>query len=794
MSETEILPVKPKYSIITVNTNGLAHTMKCVESIFACTKDFELIIIDNASDDGSAEYLNHLVAEYENVKLITTPQKYTFSVNNNFGIKIATGEFIVFLNNDTIVSEDWLIKMENHFINIPLDKIGAVGPVTSNSNGKQAVGIQDPKSWHAKHHRQWTMTGVLFGWCMMFKKSVIDEIGGFDEDFENSHEDNELCLRAQLSGYKLIIALDTYIYHEGQATLRKMMKSKEEYLDKGLVNRELFYDKYYDHEKTKKYLVAVYRTNGGEHLEESLTQTSKFSDSIIIHFCRSKWSKHERDVIAASLKERFPKIVNIGWYDGVFQEDYERNWLLQEALKLQASGLADWCISIDDDEIYEDKFISKVQAFMNPRNPEVFAYTMNWRTIWKTEMGKEFYRADSTFGQFMNHRFFRLIPGQVIKSFIHPEGHHCGSAPMFAPENIQWTNIRVRHLGYDSPEQRQKKYEFYQANDHFKRREDIGNDDYSHLIDQNVNYQVYDKDNSISFVTMVKNEEVMIRGFLEHVQHLVDEYVIVDTGSTDKTLEIINDFKKYCPVPVRVISYPWENNYSTPRNFGKSLAKGKWILRMDADERFMMEDITRLFGMTERESEFIIFHVINHMEEPNSSGRPPKYASTESMRLYRNYKEVFYSGLVHETLDDCLSFIASKRKIKVERAQILLHHYGYLKDKSKIRGKLDNYEILNNAQAALTNNTDPRSFFNLALHYLNDDKPHDALAQFKKCIDIDPGFWMAYQQMAALNIKSAKSFLDNTIETIPSQHPFRKEAITILELLNKHSVGYVKVT
>lgn len=799
---------KEKYSIIIINTNGLLHTIKCIDSIFLYTKNFELIIVDNCSDDGSPEYLDSLIKKHKNIKLITTEKRYTFSENNNSAIPLANGDFIIFLNNDTIVSPNWLERMESHFENVPLDNIGGVGPVCNSSNGRQVVPLSDPEEWHQQHRGQWSATGVLYGWCMMFKREVIDKIGGFDEQFINGHEDNDLSLRAVLAGYKLVIAIDTYIYHEGQATLRKIMKDKEEYLEKGFINREAYFNKYYDYQNKHKKLVAVYRTNGGRYLEESLSQTSKFVDSIIIHFCRAankfyhndyKMSKDYlgewmgRNQYENYLRIKFKKIVKIGWYDGIFQEDYERNWLLQEALAMQVEDNADWCISIDDDEIYENKFIGKVQALMNPRNPETLAYSMTWRTIWKTELGVEYYRADDTFGQFMNHRMFKLIPGQEIKSFNHPEGHHCGSAPLFSPENIRWTNIRVRHLGYDTPEQRQRKFEFYQKNDNFKTKADIGHDDYSHLIDQNVQCQVYDPNHSISFVTMVKNEEKMIRGFLEHVQDLVDEYVIVDTGSTDKTLEIINDFAKYCPVPVRVFHYPWEDNYSTPRNFGREQAKGKWILRMDADERFMSEDVLRIFSLTEQDTEFIIFHVINFMEE-EIHGKTAKYASTESIRLYRNTPEVYYSGLVHETLEDCMRVIGRKRKYKKSVAPFYLRHYGYLKPKNNIREKLDRYEMINNRQIEITDGTDPRPFFNMALHYLNDERMNDAIKMFHKSIEIDRNFWLAYQQMAALNIKSAKTFLSDTLFTMPQGHPFRNEANEILEFLNKRSVGYVKVT
>lgn len=779
-----------KYSVIVIAMDGIELTTKCVQSIINHSKDYELIVIDNASSDGTKGYFQELNEKYENISVIESKKPLTFAQSNNLGLPIAKGEYIIFLNNDTEVYENWLDRMEAHFHNTHFKNVAAVGPVSSASNGRQCVGIQNSNAWHAQHRGKYMDTGILYGWCMMIRKECLDVVGGFDERFENSHEDNDLSLRLILQGYKLLIAYDTYIYHLGQGTLRKQMKgSVKTYMQKGYENRERYHDKWMSPEKKK--LVAVYRTNGGEHLEESLTQTSKFADSILIHLCRSGWN-------AEQIKElylKFPKIKSISVYEGIFQEDYERNFLLQKALKLYAYGKADWCISIDDDEIYENRFIDQVQKMMNPRNPEIMGYWCNWRTIWETRNGKEYWRTDSTFGRFTNYRFFKLVGGQEITS-KHPEGHHCGSAPQISPENLRWSNIRVKHLGYDTPEQRQKKFEFYQANDHFKSKADIGNEDYSHLIDMNVKLAEYKEQNGISMCMMIKNEEDYILECLESMQSIVSEYVIVDTGSTDRTWELLENFKKHSYVPVKLFKMKWEKNYSIPRNFAKSQATQPWILHMDADERF--KDILKVWRLIEEfiHKDCFVFHVVNYLKNtsqvlPNGK-TPPKYASSEAVRLIKNKPEFFWNSLIHETFEDSITL--NRVKVKGLRVDLILHHYGYLKEKSKVHKKLDEYENLNLEQAKITENSDPRPYFNLALHYLNaPDKQGKAIEAFKKSIELDSHFWFAYQQMAALNIRSAKNYLKACLETIPATHPFKKEGENILNFLNEKSFGYQKV-
>lgn len=790
-----------KYSIITVTHNGIEHTTKCLKSVFDFSQDFELIVVDNGSTDGTRSMLQELVTRRDDVQIILNSENSTFSKANNQGLQLATGDYIVFLNNDTTVCKDWLERMREHMDRVPVKNVGMIGPVSNNTNGRQCVGNQDAEAWHEQNKGRWSHTGILYGWCIMAKRKVIEDIGGFDERFINSHEDNDLCLRAQLAGYKLMIAYDTYIHHTGQGTFTGIGFNAEKYLKNGHEMREAYYNKWY--KPGPKKLVAVYRTNGGKWLEESLRQTSKFADSILIHFCRApkefgpnKFSIGEkiverlvdREWYIASLKSKFPKVVWTEFYDGIFQEDYERGRLLEMALEMHEKGEADWCISIDDDELYEDKFVDKVQRMMSPRNPEVLGYWCNWRTIWETRGKDELWRSDSTFGKFTNYRFFKLMKGQEIIT-NHPEGHHCGSAPWLAPENLRWSNIRVKHMGYDTHEQRLKKYEFYQANDHFKSKADIGYEDYRHLIHRNVTLEKWIPNNGISLIMMVKNEEMMIRNCLESIEQVVDEMIIVDTGSTDRTIEIINDYARYSTVKVKLVSYPWKDNYSLPRNFGKSLATQPWILMLDADEKFDFQDVRTLLDMTETEAEAIIFHVLNYMKRTRM-GEKPVYASTESVRLYRNIPELYYTGIIHETIDDAVCSLMAKREVKVARSPIPLHHYGYLKP--KVNKKLEYYETLNNKQIAVTDGKDPRPYFNLSLHWMNDGEDKKALQALQQALTINPAFWHANQQMAAMNIKSAKEFLKRTIACIPENHPYKREAIEMLNYLDQHSAGFIK--
>lgn len=360
-------------------------------------------------------------------------------------------------------------------------------------------------------------------------------------------------------------------------------------------------------------------------------------------------------------------------------------------------------------------------------------------------------------------------------------------------ENLRWTNIRVKHLGYDTPEQRQKKFEFYQANDHFKTKADIGFDDYSHLIDLNPRLVEYKADHGISMTIMVKNDEKWIDGCLEGLMWLVDEFIIVDTGSTDGTREIIEKFKKHCHVPVKVFDFPWCDNYSLPRNFAKRQATQPWVMFMDCDERFKPEQVKDIFNLSENDFDMIMFNINNYLEQPNPNG-PTKTAPTQSARLFRNIPEFYFTGIVHETIDDSTVAFRISKKLKAIVCPATIHHYGYLSGKDKLKFKMDYYEKLNKEQIKITEGKDARPYFNMALHYMNDDDKIAAMENFQKSLEINPSMWHAAQQMAMLNMQNTKAFLHQALQYMPSNHPSYGKMQEILRFLEENSHGFAKVT
>ncbi|MDI6604607.1 MAG: glycosyltransferase [Thermoanaerobacteraceae bacterium] len=213
-------------SIVILTHNQLEYTKLCIESIRKYTAvPYEIIIVDNASNDGTVEYLE----TQDDIKLIKNKENLGFAAGCNQGISIAEGEYIVLLNNDTIVTENWLNNLLYCLHNA--DDAAIVGPVTNNISGKQKIAaeymdINDMHEFAKNINNQkqiWKKALRLVGFCMLARKSLFDEIGLFDENYGiGNFEDDDLCLRALLRGYNLYISTTTFIHHFGSITFKNM--------------------------------------------------------------------------------------------------------------------------------------------------------------------------------------------------------------------------------------------------------------------------------------------------------------------------------------------------------------------------------------------------------------------------------------------------------------------------------------------------------------------------------------------------------------------------------------------
>lgn len=223
-------------SLIVLVHNQVDYTRRCVDSVLAHTdRPFELILVDNASTDGTADYLaglrNRTGEWLRGVRVLRNESNLGFAAGNNQGLAVARGRYLVLLNNDTVVTPGWLSRLQACARRKP--RIGLVGPMSNCVSGPQQVqnaaydadslaGLEDyARDFAARHQNQAQPFWRVVGFCMLIKREVIDKIGGLDPRFGlGNFEDDDFSLRAAAAGFESWIAADCFVHHFGSRTFR----------------------------------------------------------------------------------------------------------------------------------------------------------------------------------------------------------------------------------------------------------------------------------------------------------------------------------------------------------------------------------------------------------------------------------------------------------------------------------------------------------------------------------------------------------------------------------------------
>ena len=259
-----------KTSIIIVSYNTLELTQLCLMSLreYTPAEMAEIIVVDNASSDGSREWLK----EQPDIRLICNEENRGFPQGCNQGMEIAAGDSILLLNSDTIVTANWLQNLRNALFSSP--EVGAVGCVTNNSSNWQKVPInyttfgqmqEFAAGFNQSNPQKWEERLMLVGFCLLFKREVYEKIGGLDEIFTpGNYEDDDYCLRISQAGYKLILCKDTFIHHFGGGSfIRDDDEAKQKAKEKrsqelAARNREIFCRKWQLDSRTYKELSEAF--------------------------------------------------------------------------------------------------------------------------------------------------------------------------------------------------------------------------------------------------------------------------------------------------------------------------------------------------------------------------------------------------------------------------------------------------------------------------------------------------------------------------------------------------------
>lgn len=424
-------------SIMILAFNNLHYTKQCLDSVFDYTSQvkspFEVIVVDNASTDGTVEYLRG-IEKSGMIRAVYNKDNRGFPGGMNDAAKIAQGEYLCLLNNDTIVTASWLEKLLRCIRSD--SKVAIVGPYCNALSGVNAspvpctyTGTEELQKFAEKFSQEDKYTDFLVFFCAMIKRTVWDEIGGLDEDLNpGNFDDNLFCWQTVEKGYKLKVAGNAFVHHwigKSFGYNSPDKKKQDEYSRIMARNQRIFLKKIGRY-KTVSLCMIISDQEKPETFERALDSVAQWVDEVNIVF----------NYIGFPKNSNFAKLRNI---QRDFGRELEHNWRYVKwtnfsDMRNQSLDMAtgDYCIWLDaDDVLLHPAGIRDV--ILN--NPDIDVFRFQLRS--RTELGTEemIYHTNL----FKNKKEYRFR-GRVHEDIL-PSMNESGA-------KLTTTNITIQHLGY----------------------------------------------------------------------------------------------------------------------------------------------------------------------------------------------------------------------------------------------------------------------------------------------------------------------------------------------------------
>jgi GT2 family glycosyltransferase len=237
----------PSVSVVVLTYNNWDYTAACLASLRAWSDyaNLEIIVVDNASTDETRDRLERMARHDPRLRVILNDTNLGFAAGNNVGIRAATGDYVILLNNDTYVTRGWVRDLIRPMQLDPT--IGLVGPLTNNIGNEQKIRLvygsmaemqEKARGFVRQRLRRTVETDNLAFFCVAMRRAVIDQVGLLDEAYGiGFFEDDDYCRRVRQAGYRMVIADDVFIHHHLSASFDTLGAQASELMTR---NRALF--------------------------------------------------------------------------------------------------------------------------------------------------------------------------------------------------------------------------------------------------------------------------------------------------------------------------------------------------------------------------------------------------------------------------------------------------------------------------------------------------------------------------------------------------------------------------
>jgi len=714
---------------IIISLDGIQNRVKeCIKSVMEHTSDpHEILLINRGATKGLLKWAQQLAKDNDHYHIIGCARQAGRAEYLNQAIQKAGGEMVVFLHNDVVVPEGWL-KAFKMCINL-VPNIGAVGPMSNRTGGIQQIIHSDEsdrvefesaaKAFYEQNQYRRVVTRKLSDFCLAFPRELPDKIGYFDEQFVSEEVVVEdFCKRAASGGYQNLIAADTYVYHYDRHKNKKNASTinsastadRKKYKEKwnGTQNPEVkalqtvqLLARTEELSQKGKIDAAVEVLLGGIGvqpedprfylaLSEILLTAKKFQDT----------KEALTEMPSADEKQEMRKAQLLAYAEEGL-ENYEAAQVQIEQVLLMNSGHAPalnlkgiLAYRNDDCPSAEKYFKRAIDADPGYGEPYTNLGMLQLEADQQEEALKSFEKG------------FRLTP----TDFDIATNYHtliAGIAEYQKAENVARdvaflypNNQKIKYMLIDFLVQ-QGKYEMAMpeiedaiikfGTDNgilsaaLKVREKLGS----------ITIQKSLEKVPVSLCMIIKDEEKYLARCLASVKPIVDEMIVVDTGSTDRSKDIAITFG------AKVYDYEWKNDFAEARNYSISKASGEWILILDGDEVISPLDHAHFSKMVKKTPRVPIAYSIitrNYNKLANIVGWIPNdgtyleeeaaigWLPSEKVRLFYGKDQIWFEGAVHELVDPVLK----KNGIEIKKCRLPVHHYGRL-DNEKLERKGEIY-------------------------------------------------------------------------------------------------------
>lgn len=801
----------------------------------------------------------------------------------NRGIEVANEshgipQHVVVMNDDLYVTPGWLDRLraaltpERVHLRIELithgerylegdghdasayGKIGMVGPVSANVAGAQhvnppsaripsgamfeidtAAALDDFAAQNAEQNDGVVLSAdFLSGFCTLYSRecllalcadndagTLLDSrfrVGGFD--------DNDVSARASRAGFRLGIAIDTYVHHLGHRTLDRVYPAQA----RGLANAATYLDKWREHTKREQRLVAVYRVGFAtpwdlSMLRTSLERTAKLVDGIAVlatnnpndvhrdpSFRLGEFGPDEAKLVASTGADYPDKLTPLReWVRAVvddavdvaveYRDPEQHEWNERDernaAIELAESLSPDWLLSVDHDELVEDRITrSDLARLMRHPNPLVSAYDLGFLTHWDTP---RLHRTDAPYanGYSSNMRGFRLwrvnaaAPTRIQTGTA--KGLHCGNVPPFSETAHRVSGVRMRHFGYLRASDRRRKFNRYREWMDPTPNARLTGGGYGHIVcEEAMQINAYSARNGIVFAMLLHSGERSwdLYRHLDTLYALVDRIVLVWTDSCEIPREIA--------LLAELFECEWvhsqfdeSSSLAACRNAAidhvheSGVGNARWMLTFDPDEHLSqpVNDAIALRRMAE------VTDSLGWMMQFRNRRADGEFNMSETVRMFAldDQRIMRYSGRVHERLEAAMRQIGAMGVHPTIRyAPFIVEHYGLAKSDEQMQRKLERYTRLL-AAAIHDNPHDCGHWTSLGLQYANDgeiDKFEQCLAIARECSGDAYLPWKVSGQHA---LRQARAYFERVVQSLAPSHPYSEHARKVATWLREHA-------